>query len=242
MDQLLMGVGVIFDLDGTLIDTAGDLAASMNHVLCENGREALAPETVRHLVGFGAKRMLADGFGLDGGETMDPAEMDSHVSMFLEHYTANIAVSSRPFDGVMDAVETLRKSGARVAICTNKREMLARQLIGELGLSDIFTVIVGADTSTAAKPDPAPVRFCMEELAVERAVFFGDSDTDIRASSAAGLPCLVHMKGYGPFDLRDRAFALFDAYAETPELVKTSAGVNSSLSWRCSRQSGAASR
>jgi len=220
MNQSLKGAGVIFDLDGTLIDTAGDLAASINHVLRENGQQPMEPESVRHLVSFGARWMLAKGFCLHDRELIHSSEMDVHIEMFLEHYVANIAVTSRPFDDAMAAVEQMRIAGAKVAICTNKREALARQLIDELGLSDVFQVIVGADTSSAAKPDPAPIRLCMELLEVDKGVFVGDSDTDIKASLAAGLNCLLHMHGYGPFTLSDQVFALFHAYAVTPELVK----------------------
>ena len=179
MSQFLHDVGVIFDLDGTLIDTAGDLAASMNHVLAASDFAEISPSAVRHLVGFGARAMLVRGFELRGVVDLDRHMMDGHVAMFLDHYLENLAVTSRPFDGVMAAIDEMRSDGARVAICTNKREKSASMLIKALGMENIFEGIIGGDTVGVAKPDPAPVRASMELLKAKRYVFVGDSDTDI---------------------------------------------------------------
>jgi len=111
-------------------------------------------------------------------------------------------------------IEAFRARGAKAAICTNKREGLARLLIEALGLSHLFETIVGADTTTAAKPDPAPVMLCMERTTANRAVFIGDSDTDIRAAKAARLPSFIADFGYGPLSLAGEATALFSSYRE----------------------------
>lgn len=220
MAQDLSGTAIIFDLDGTLIDTAEDLAASMNHALAQAGVDAVAAPEVRHLVGRGARRMLARGYEIAAGRAATDAELEVGLKALLDHYAAHIAVHSRPFDGAVAAIERLRARGAGVAICTNKREAMSRLLIDALGLAALFDAIVGADTAAAPKPDPAPVKLCLERIGVRRAVFIGDSDTDILAARAAGLPCLVAAFGYGPLTLGEDAAAVFDDYRAVEGLIE----------------------
>lgn len=212
------GAAVIFDLDGTLIDTAGDLAAAMNHALACAGRPPVEASAVRHLVGHGARAMLKAGFAAHGAAP-DEKAMDGHVADFLDYYLAHIADLSRPFPGAVEALQDLADSGAALAVCTNKREAPARLLLETLGLTDRFVAIVGMDTTARAKPDPLPVRRCLDLAGVARAVFVGDSDTDIRAAANAGLPCLFADFGYGPGDLAPTAFARFGAYPALPALA-----------------------
>lgn len=219
----LGSVCVMFDLDGTLVDTAGDLAASMNHTLQAAGHRPVPLARVRHLVGHGARAMLTKGFAEVGAPPPTGADLDAHVAVFLDHYLKHIAVMSRPFPGAVEAVRALKADGASIAICTNKREPWARALISTLEISDLFDAIVGAETAGAAKPDPRPVRLCLELTSAERGVFIGDSDTDILAASAAGVPCLAALFGYGPLDLCDQAFALFSTYDEAPQLIRWAA-------------------
>ena len=223
----LDGVCVLFDLDGTLCDTAGDLAASMNHALVIAGLRPVPLARVRHLVGHGARAMLAKGLAEAGAPPATEAELDAHVRVFLEHYQDHLADLSRPFPGAGAAIEEMKKDGAAIAICTNKREALARALLSALGLTHLFDAIVGADTTGAAKPDPRPVRRCLDltsaKTGAKKGVFIGDSDTDIKAAGAAGLPCLAALFGYGPLDLCDQAFAPFSSYDEIPALVRWAA-------------------
>jgi len=223
MRRPLEGVTVLFDLDGTLVDTAGDLAAAMNHALTASGHAPVPLANVRHLVGHGARAMLARGLGEAGIADPTSAELDAHVAVFLEFYMAHIADTSRPFPGAVDAIEAIIAEGAAVAICTNKREAWARALIGALGLTRYFDSIVGADTAGAAKPDKRPLQRCIADTGAPKGVFVGDSDTDIRAADAAGMPCLAALFGYGPLDLCDRAFARFSNYEEVPALVRRAA-------------------
>lgn len=215
----LSDVAILFDLDGTLIDTAHDLAAAMNHALMKAGRAAIAPDRVRALVGNGARAMLMRGFAETGGD-VGAAEMDRHVETFLDYYVRHIADASRPFPFALDAIAELRSDGAAVAICTNKREAPARLLIKTLAIADRFDAIVGADTIGIAKPDPAPALHCLKMTGRRRAVFIGDSDTDIGTAKAAGTPCLVATFGYGPLTRANEAFASFDSYAGLPALVR----------------------
>jgi phosphoglycolate phosphatase len=222
MQRLLGGVAVIFDLDGTLIDTAADLAASMNHVLEHAGRAPVPAERTRHLVGHGARAMLDKGFRENGGEA--PADLDPHLALFLDHYLAHIADQSRPFPGAIEALDALEADGAAIAVCTNKREAWARALFDALGMSHRFAAVIGADTVGVAKPDPRPVLAALAGAGRENGVFIGDSDTDIRAAKAAGMPCIAALFGYGPLELSEEAYALFSAFSETPHLIRQAAG------------------
>ena len=203
---------VIFDLDGTLIDTASDLGHATNHALASFDLPMVPLSEVRHLVGGGARVMLRRGFEYARGTKASEDEIERALAVFLEYYVENIAVSSRPFDGVMELIERLRAKSVAVGICTNKREMPARKLIEALGLNNHFGAIVGGDTCGVAKPDPAPVRKCLEDLGRSRAVFVGDSDTDIRAAKATGLPCVIGTFGYGPLELIDEVELVIDRY------------------------------
>lgn len=215
----LTDAALIFDLDGTLVDTAEDLAASMNHALAGEGLAPVPTQHVRGLVGHGARRMLMRGYEVSAGRAARDEELDRTLAHFLEHYQSNIAVHSRPFDHAVEVIEQFRAQGVKAAICTNKREANAVQLIDALSLSHLFETIVGGDTASAAKPDPAPVRLCLERMGAGRAVFLGDSDTDIRAAIAADLPCLLADFGYGPIELADQAAAVFSHYREAAELI-----------------------
>ena len=210
---------VIFDLDGTLIDTALDLAAALNHALTASGRGTIDPATVRHLVGFGAKAMIRAGLKAQGEPAADDATVDALLEDFLTYYYAHIADHSRPFPGVVDAIDVLRGRGAKIAICTNKREGPARALIDTLELTQKFDAIVGGDTAGVAKPDPAPGKLCQTQTGRADAVFIGDSDTDIAAAAAIGAPCLLATFGYGPADRAADAYSAFDTYEEAIELI-----------------------
>lgn len=207
----------IFDLDGTLVDTADDLAAAMNYALTRQDLAPVAPSAVRSLVGFGARAMLAHGIELSAGRDAKEGELKNGLDDFLQYYEKNIAVHSVPFTGAIPFIEGLRAQGWGIAICTNKREALANRLMDALNLSALFDVIVGADTASAPKPDPAPVRLCMDKTTASNGVFFGDSDTDIRAAKAAALPCLIASFGYGPITLANECTALFHHYGDVEQ-------------------------
>lgn len=205
-------LAAIFDLDGTFVDTADDLAAAMNFALSQQHMVPVAHGAVRGLVGFGALAMLSRGIEISAGRKAGSEELEQGVADFLQFYQGNIAVHSVPFEGAERLVERLRDSGWATAICTNKPEHLAVALIEALGLQALFDVIVGADTASAPKPDPAPVHLCLEKTGASGGVFFGDSDTDIRAADAAALPCLIAGFGYGPITLVQKCSAVFHRY------------------------------
>jgi phosphoglycolate phosphatase len=185
---------IIFDLDGTLVDTAGDLCASLNHALGVLGRPGVDPAGVRAMVGHGARKLLERGLAATG--EMTPELVEAGVRPFLDHYAANIAVHSRPFDGVEQALAALEGEGLTLAICTNKPVALAQALVAELGWAGRFQALLGADSRPWKKPDP---RHLTDTLAAARgraAIFVGDSRTDADTARAAGVPLVLVSFGY----------------------------------------------
>jgi phosphoglycolate phosphatase len=185
---------VAFDLDGTLADTAPDLTASLNHALGVLGRPAVPQESVRHMVGHGARALLEKGLAATG--SMTPALVDEGFPIFLDYYERHIADGTRPYPGVEAALDTLAARGVRVAVCTNKLEALARELIEALGWTSRFAAILGGDTLPVRKPDPAPLFETIARSGGGRAAFVGDSITDTDTARAAGIPCVAVSFGF----------------------------------------------
>jgi phosphoglycolate phosphatase len=187
---------ILFDLDGTLVDTAPDLAAAMNHVLAAHGRPPLPVDDVRHLVGHGARALVTRGLAATG----DPAPqlVEPSMPLFLDHYAANIAVGSRPFDGVEAALDALADAGCTLSICTNKPTHLATALIEALGWQDRFAAIIGATSVATPKPHADHVFATLAAAGGEAATaaFVGDSATDVGAARNAGLPVVLVSFGF----------------------------------------------
>jgi phosphoglycolate phosphatase len=185
---------VIFDLDGTLADTAPDLTTALNHALQALGRAPIPAEDIRHMVGHGVRALLRNGLEATGGA--DEALIDQGVPLFIDYYQAHIADGSRPYEGVEAVLSALDAHGVRLAICTNKLEGLAGQLIDSFGWRDRFATIVGGDTLPQRKPDPAPVHEALARSGGGRAAFVGDSISDTGAARAAGIPCVAVTFGF----------------------------------------------
>jgi phosphoglycolate phosphatase len=192
---------IIFDLDGTLVDTAGDLAASLNHALGVLGRPAIDPDSVRPMVGHGARKLLELGLAATG--PMTPELVEAGVAPFLSHYARNIAVHSRPFEGVEQALDALEGQGLGLAICTNKPFSLASALVSELGWTDRFRALLGADSRPWRKPDPRHLFDTLEQAGGTRAIFVGDSRTDAETASAANVPLVLVSFGYSTEAVED---------------------------------------
>jgi phosphoglycolate phosphatase len=194
---------IVFDLDGTLVDTAPDLAAAMNAVLHHFGRPAVDAEAVRHMVGHGARRMIELGLVMTGGG--DGAMVEAGVPVFLDSYARNICVESRPWDGVEAALTALAGEGHSIALCTNKPKALTLSLLEALGWSQTFAAVLGGDSLPVRKPDPRHVIETIELAggSVERAIFVGDSVVDVGAARAAGLPVVLTSFGYTDVPARD---------------------------------------
>jgi phosphoglycolate phosphatase len=188
---------VVFDLDGTLVDTAPDLVATLNVILAREGLPPVAYDAARNMVGGGARVMIERGLAADGRKVATPA-VDKLVKDFIEHYAAHIADQSRPFPGLEAALDDIEAGGCRLAVCTNKLEWLAVRLLDALGLSKRFVAICGGDTFGLQKPDPELLHRSIArcEGRVEQAIMIGDSISDIAMAKAAGVPIIAVTYGY----------------------------------------------
>jgi phosphoglycolate phosphatase len=188
---------IVFDLDGTLVDTAPDLVDTLNMLFEREGLPAVPYETARKLIGGGARAMIARGLEAEG-RLAPPAELEGLVADFLAHYSEHLADRSRPFPGVVDTLDALKAKGFRFAVCTNKFERLAVHLLDALKLSDHFAAVCGPDTFGIPKPDPEVLRKTIAAAGGDphRAVMVGDSITDIRTAHAAAIPVIAVDFGY----------------------------------------------
>ena len=188
---------IVFDLDGTLVDTAPDLISALNHVLEREGLAPLPLATARNMIGAGARRLLERGLEAEG-RLVGPEEMNRLTADFIDYYAENIAVASRPFDGLETALDALAERGCQFAVCTNKLEWLSRRLLDQLGLSTRFAAICGADTFGVQKPDPAILRQTIARAGgeIDAAIMVGDAGTDVGAARRAGVPVIGVSFGY----------------------------------------------
>lgn len=187
---------IVFDLDGTLVDTAPDLTAALNHALAVLVRPPVAAESVRQMVGHGARKLLERGLAASGGAT--PELIEAGVPVFLDYYWLHIADNSQPFPGASAALDRLAAVGCRLAVCTNKPVALAQGLLGALGWTQRFAAVLGFDSVPLPKPDPGHVWATIEAAGgrVEDAAYVGDSMTDVAAARAAGVPVIVVSFGF----------------------------------------------
>ena len=185
-----------FDLDGTLLDTGTDLANAVNHALGTIGHGPYPVEEIKPFIGKGARRMLERSLAASG--VIDEAVADALMPVLLDHYAANISVNTVPYAGLPDAMDALQARGLRLAVCTNKREALARKLLDELGLSSRFAAIVGGDTlgPNFLKPKPDLLLDMIAKAGGGRTIFLGDTDNDTLAARAAGVPSIAVSFGF----------------------------------------------
>lgn len=213
---------VVFDLDGTLADTAADLIETMNVLMVREGVATVPVERARDVVGAGARAMIQRGFAL-GGRDLATDKLDRLFVDFLDHYAEHLAVKTRLFPGVLESLDRLEAAGHRLAVCTNKVELHSVALLRALGVADRFAAICGRDSFAYAKPDPRHLTLTVERAGGDprRAIMVGDSRTDIDTARAAGLPAVAVTFGYtdtpvselGPDVIIDHFDALFDAIA-----------------------------
>jgi phosphoglycolate phosphatase len=224
---------IVFDLDGTLIDTAPDLIDTLNVVLT---REALPPipfETGRNLIGGGVKVTIERALATEG-RTCPPAELDRLYAAFVAHYADHLADRSRPFPNVECALDTLAAAGHRLAVCTNKLEWLSFRLLDILKLTPRFAAICGQDTFGIQKPDPEVLRRTVQRAGGKpsAAIMVGDSKTDVYTARAAKVPVVAVDFGYSDVPIvslkPDRIISSFanlpSAVAALAELHLTDAG------------------
>ena len=188
---------LVFDLDGTLVDTAPDLIDTLNVVFAREGMPAVPYEAARNLIGGGARAMIVRGIEAEG-RTVPPDTLDRMFADFLKYYSAHIADRSRPFPGLVDALDALAAHGHRLAVCTNKLENLSLLLLKALDLAPRFAAICGQDTFGVQKPDPEILRRTIAVAGGDprHAIMIGDSQTDILTARAAGIPVIAVDFGY----------------------------------------------
>jgi phosphoglycolate phosphatase len=188
---------IVFDLDGTLVDTAPDLIATLNVVFAREGLPPVDYATARNLIGGGARAMISRGIEAEG-RSLKPAKVEQMFADFIAYYSDHIADHSQPFPGLIDALDTLAAKGHRFAVCTNKLEGLSVLLLEKLKLADRFEAICGQDTFKIQKPDPDILRRTIAAAggSAEHAIMIGDSETDIRTARAAGIAVVAVDFGY----------------------------------------------
>lgn len=217
----LDGVTILFDLDGTLVETAPDIIAVLNVMLGARNYPAVPMSAARHLVGHGALALLRRGFA-DAGAVWNEDDAPALLDQFLTLYLDRIAEESHPFEGVEAAMEALAAEGAILAVATNKPTYLSVALIEQLGLTHHFAAIVGPDKVSAMKPaaDHLIEAARMAGGDPARCIMVGDSATDVGAAKNARMPCFVVSFGYTEIAPRDLGgHTLIDAYAELPGVV-----------------------
>jgi phosphoglycolate phosphatase len=212
---------VVFDLDGTLIDSAPDLITTLNVVLVDAGLRPVAYADGRTMVGGGARVMVERGLKANG-RVLPPADVDRMARDFIAHYADHIAVHSQPFPGVEAALDQLTASGCRLAVCTNKLEGLSVRLLDAFKLTTWFRAICGADTFGVSKPDPKILRGTIERAGGDpaRSIMIGDSMTDIATARAAGVPVIAVDFGYTDVPVEAlKPDRVVSAFAEVPQAI-----------------------
>jgi phosphoglycolate phosphatase len=214
---------VVFDLDGTLVDTAPDLINALNFVL---GREGLPPvplHSARNMIGAGARKLIERGLELEG-RSASLEDITRLTRDFIDHYAAHIADQSRPFEGLESALDDLEAAGYRFAVCTNKLEWLSKLLLDQIGLTARFAAICGADTFGVSKPHPAILQQTVLRAGgqLSSAIMVGDAGPDIGVARRAGIPVIGVAFGYTEVPIADlKPDRQIQHMRELPEAVQT---------------------
>ena len=213
---------IVFDLDGTLAETAGDLVATLNHILTREGLGAVSEAEARRMVGTGARQLIKHGFEKSGA-SVAPDRLEILFKDFLDHYEAHVAVHTFLFPGVTQALDRFEAAGFSFAVCTNKSSKPSLKLLNELGVAHRFRAICGQDTFAWWKPDPRALLSTIDRAGGDptRAIMVGDSRTDIDTAKAAGVPVVAVDFGYtdtpvselGPDHIISHFDELWDAVA-----------------------------
>ena len=219
--------GIVWDLDGTLVDSAPDLASALNTVLDKRGFFTLSIETVRTMIGNGVPKLVERGFNAVGVRP-DSAQLDELIAMFVMEYKACATDHTRPYPGVVEVLKEIHSMNIPMGVCTNKPEAFTRQILEGLGLSGFFSSVVGGDSTSARKPDPEPVLACLRGLVAEPAssLMIGDSVHDVHAAHAAGVTIGVVPWGYrsAPVEELGADFVLHDL-AVLPGMIREASEV-----------------
>jgi phosphoglycolate phosphatase len=217
-----MMLTIVFDLDGTLIDTAPDLISTLNLILNREGLPPVPYDDARRMIGGGARGMIEKALATEG-RPGSKADLDRMFGAFIEHYAAHIADHSRPFPRLEAALNHLAGEGHRLAVCTNKLEWLSVRLLNALKLASHFVAICGQDTFGVMKPDPEILRQTILRSGGElgRAIMVGDSGTDVRTARAATVPVIAVDFGYSEVPIATlRPDRIIGSFADLPAAVR----------------------
>ncbi len=209
---------IVFDLDGTLVDSAGDIVSALDGLLVESGRRAVGFEAGRAMIGDGARVLIERGFAATGGPV---ADIDKALKRWFEIYSADIARHSKPYPGVRETLADLGARGLALAVCTNKADAPSRLLLETLDLAAPFRAVVGGDVAHR-KPDPRHLLDTLAKLgtAPKDALMVGDSPNDAKAAQAAGVPFVIVDYGYSHIPPRELgADAVISDFADLRKLV-----------------------
>jgi phosphoglycolate phosphatase len=214
---------LVFDLDGTLVDTAPDLINALNFVLDREGLPPVPLQSARNMIGAGARKLIERGLELEG-RVAGVDDISRLTADFIDYYAAHIADASRPFDGLESALDDLEALGYRFAVCTNKLEWLSKRLLDQLGLSSRFSAICGADTFGISKPDPAILQQTILRAGgqLSSAIMVGDAGPDIGVARRAGIPVIGVEFGYTDVPIADlKPDRLISHMRELPAAVRS---------------------
>jgi len=210
---------LLFDLDGTLVDSAPDLADALDIVLAERGFEPVGLAQTRQMIGHGIPKLVEAGLSYRGVD-LKPHVLANAVDRFRDYYADHLSVKTRPYPGVVDGLTLLSSRGWNMAVCTNKLESYARRILEDLGLIGFFDIVAGPDTFGISKPHPAHLLRALPDR-YEAAIMIGDSDVDIAAAKAALLPVIAVSYGYCKIPISlfspDR---IVDRFSEVPEAIE----------------------
>jgi phosphoglycolate phosphatase len=212
---------LIFDLDGTLVDSLPDLAAAANRLLAELDRPPLDTTAIAAMIGDGVGKLVERALRAQG--VVSPPPLPALVARFVGFYEADIASRTRPYPGVVDGLAALAEQGVALALCTNKLRHATAAVLTALDLARFFAVVVSGDSLPRQKPDPAPLRFALERLgiAAAEAAMLGDHRNDVLAARATGSAALFARYGYGLASLGDvTPDAMIDRFDELPGVLK----------------------
>jgi phosphoglycolate phosphatase len=216
----------LFDLDGTLVDTAPDLLVTMNTLLTRAGRTPVEPGLLRKLVGRGARNLIADAFKATG-EPLKPEDIEPLYAAFLEDYGSHVTAASGPFPGVVETLEQLKAEGVRMGVLTNKPHPSAMQLLAELNLTGFFVTVTGGGKYPWLKPDTRLFEAVLADLGGEPVVMVGDSITDVEAARAGGAPVILMSYGYTPEPAASLgADLVLDDFRDVPAAAKRLTGIS----------------
>lgn len=214
-------IAIIFDLDGTLIDSVPDIHKAASEMLAETGHSALGIAKIRSFIGNGVPALVTKIMQEIDVDQEDRALHAVLEECFMRHYTAAPAVLSKPFDNVPATLDYFFANGFRLAVCTNKPEAIAKQILRDLNMDTYFAIVIGGDSLTVRKPDPAPLHAAIGQACASSAIYVGDSEVDSETAQHADVPFVLFTEGYRRASINEiQHQAAFSDFSQLPGRVQ----------------------